>query len=281
MSLAIVHSRALLGLQAPEVTVEVHLANGLPSFTLVGLPSMKDHSTHYQVEIPYVLGLIVTRSVDGVVPGIDDLVAANRSRIKSGMIAYDTLSRLKEDRGNPALRELLDQHIGDLGYGLLLKRYRPDVQNATQEQIDMAAAATVPNVPVLFWAFRIMVGLGFFFILLFGASLWLAAKRRLERWRPFLWLAALCLPLPWIAAELGWTVAEYGRQPWVIDGVLPTALGVSSTVSGNVLFSLLGFFLFYSALAVADLFLMVKYVRLGPESALGRAVSAPEQLVTE
>ncbi len=76
------------------------------------------------------------------------------------------------------------------------------------------------------------------------------------------------MPLPWIAAELGWIVAEYGRQPWVIVGVLPTALGVSSTGSGNVLFSLLGFGLFYSALLVVDLYLLRKYIRLGPDDAL-------------
>ena len=60
-------------------------------------------------------------------------------------------------------------------------------------------------------------------------------------------------------------MAEYGRQPWVIEGVLPTALGVSSTAAGNVLFSLLGFVLFYSALLVADLYLLLKYIRLGPD----------------
>ena len=80
----------------------------------------------------------------------------------------------------------------------------------------------------------------------------------------------LSLPLPWLAAELGWIVAEYGRQPWVIEGVLPTALGVSSTDAGNVLFSLLGFVLFYSALLVADFYLLVKYIRLGPDEAPSR-----------
>ena len=73
------------------------------------------------------------------------------------------------------------------------------------------------------------------------------------------------LPLPWIAAELGWIVAEYGRQPWIIDGVLPTFLGVSNVPASNVVASLVGFVLFYTALAAIDLFLIVKYVRLGPE----------------
>jgi cytochrome bd ubiquinol oxidase subunit I len=70
--------------------------------------------------------------------------------------------------------------------------------------------------------------------------------------------------LPWIAAELGWYVAEVGRQPWVIEGVLPTFLAVSSISAGNVLTTLIGFILFYSTLAIVDAYLMVKTVRIGP-----------------
>jgi cytochrome d ubiquinol oxidase subunit I len=167
------------------------------------------------------------------------------------------------------LRDKLDAHVGDLGYALLLKRIRPDIEHATAAQVADAANGTIPNVPVLFWSFRLMVGIGFWFIALFTTAFWLSAKRRLDRYRWFLRGALLSLPLPWLAAEVGWIVAEYGRQPWVIEGVLPTALGVSSTEPGNVLFSLLGFALFYSALLVADLYLLVKYIRLGPDEALG------------
>ena len=84
-----------------------------------------------------------------------------------------------------------------------------------------------------------------------------------DRW--FLRLALWSLPLPWLAAEFGWIVAEYGRQPWIIDGVLPTFLAASNLPAGNVCFSLGGFVLFYSTLAVVEIYLMVKYVRLGPE----------------
>ncbi len=86
-------------------------------------------------------------------------------------------------------------------------------------------------------------------------------------------MALLSLPLPWIAIELGWIVAEYGRQPWAVEGVLPTFLGVSSTDASNVVFSLIGFVVFYSALLVVDLFLMLKYIRLGPDETLGHAVA--------
>jgi len=242
------------------------------SFTVFGIPDLTTHTTKYEVKVPWVLGLIATRTVDQTVPGINNLAELARHRIRNGMIAYDALDKLKKDRGNAALRKTLDAHVSDLGYALLLKRFRPDVQNATPEQIDAAALSTIPNVPVLFWSFRFMVGLGFYFIALFAVAFWLSAKRQLDKYRRFLLFCFWTLPLPWLAAELGWIVAEYGRQPWVIEGVLPTALGVSSTSAGNVLFSLLGFALFYSSLLVADIYLLVKYIKLGPDETLGHKV---------
>ena len=154
------------------------------------------------------------------------------------------------------------------------KKYVDDPRQATPADIQQAADSTIPNVPVLFWAFRIMVGCGFYFIALFAFSFWKASKRQLDSQRWYLRLALWSLPLPWVAVELGWIVAEYGRQPWAVEGVLPTFLAVSSTDAGNVLFSLLGFVFFYSSLLVVDLYLMVKYVRLGPDKTLGHAVSS-------
>ncbi|MEJ0042074.1 MAG: cytochrome ubiquinol oxidase subunit I [Rhizomicrobium sp.] len=245
------------------------------SFTLVGIPDLAGKRTDYAVKIPWVLGLITTRSTDTIVPGINDLVKLAGTRIRNGLIAYDTLAKLRADRGNVQLRAQLDAHVADLGYALLLKRFRPDIQNATDADIARAAETTIPNVPVLFWAFRLMVACGFWFIALFGCAFYLSATRRLDRYRLFLIAAFASLPLPWLAAELGWIVAEYGRQPWVIEGVLPTFLGVSGTDAHNVLFSLLGFVVFYSGLAVADVYLMVKYIRLGPDATLGHPVAAP------
>jgi cytochrome d ubiquinol oxidase subunit I len=235
------------------------------SFTVFGLPDLATHTTRYEIKVPWMLGLIATRSVDTPVPGINQLVGLAHDRIKDGLVAYDTLLKIKKDRHDTALRATLDAHVTNLGYALLLKQIRPDIQNATEADIQAAASGTIPNVPVLFWSFRFMVAFGFWFIALFATAFWLSARQRLNRYRWFLRAAFFTLPLPWLAAELGWIVAEYGRQPWVIEGVLPTALGVSSTDPGNVLFSLLGFVLFYSALLVADFYLLVKYIRLGPE----------------
>jgi cytochrome d ubiquinol oxidase subunit I len=250
------------------------------SFTVVGLPDIPQHHTDYAVNIPWVLGLITTRSVDGKVPGINDLVRLADQRIRSGLLAYKTLGALRHDRANADLRRQLDAHVADLGYALLLKRYRSDIENATDADIARAANSTIPDVPVLFWSFRLMVACGFWFIALFGVAFYFSATRQLDRHRLFLLAALYSLPLPWLAIELGWIVAEYGRQPWVIEGVLPTFLGVSGTSASNVLLSLIGFVVFYSGLAIADLYLMVKYIRLGPEATLGYPVAAPRSKVT-
>jgi cytochrome d ubiquinol oxidase subunit I len=153
------------------------------------------------------------------------------------------------------------------------------VVDADAAAIDRAANDLIPDVPALFWSFRFMAGLGFYFIALFAGAFYLASVRRLEK-RWLLRLALWSLPLPWIAAELGWIVAEYGRQPWVVEGVLPTFLGVSSVSRGAVIGSLTGFVLFYSALAIVDVALMVRTIRQGPaaeEAPPGRHPFAPQR----
>jgi cytochrome d ubiquinol oxidase subunit I len=239
------------------------------SFVLFGIPDTEARTTHYEIRVPWALGLIATRSVDVEMPGINELVERARTRIERGMIAYRALQLLRADRNDIAARATLEAHVDDLGHALLLKRYAPAVVDATPEQIEQAALDTIPSVGPLFWSFRVMVGLGFYFIALFAFSFFLSAKRQLDRHRWYLKLVVISLPLPWIAAELGWFVAEHGRQPWAIEGVLPTFLGVSSISAGQVWFSLAGFVLFYSTLAVVDVWLMVKYARMGPERALG------------
>jgi cytochrome d ubiquinol oxidase subunit I len=234
------------------------------SFTIIGLPDVKTETTRYAVRLPWALGLIATRSVDEPVPGIKNLVEAAEGRIRSGIIAYGALVRLKQNRDDAEARAQFDAHVDDLGYALLLKRFTPAVTDATDAQIQAAAQSTIPDVPKLFWSFRIMVGLGMWFILLFGAVSYLTWRRRIATSRMALRAALWSWPLPWIAAELGWVVAEYGRQPWTIEGVLPTYLAVSNLPAASVAASLIGFVVFYTALLAADVFLMVKYIKIGP-----------------
>ena len=235
------------------------------AFTAFGLPDVAERTTHYAIHIPWVMGIIGTRSLDGVLPGIRELVADAERRIADGSKAYAAMQRLRVDRNDSVARSEFEAHKRDLGYALLLKRVAGDPAQATSADIAKAAASTIPNVPVLFWAFRIMVGCGLWFIALFAYSFWLSARHQLDRHRWYLKAALWSLPLPWLAIELGWIVAEYGRQPWAIEGVLPTALGVSSVSAAQVATSLAGFVLFYTALAIVDAVLMLKYARKGPD----------------
>ena len=235
------------------------------SFTLFGFPDVAARKTHYAIHIPWVMGLIGTRSLDTVMPGIDALVRDAGRRIDSGIQAYAAMQALRADRNDAGARAAFEAHKADLGYALLLKKFLDDPSKATPADVQKAADSTIPNVPALFWSFRIMVGCGFWFIALFAYSFWLSARRRLDRHRWYLKAALWSLPLPWLAAELGWIVAEHGRQPWAIEGVLPTALGVSSVSAAQVATSLAGFVIFYTVLAVVDAMLMLKYARKGPD----------------
>lgn len=234
--------------------------------TVIGFPDQAQHVTKYAIKIPYLLGLIATRSIHEPVYGIVDLVNEARNRVKSGMLAYTALGALQIDPTDKHAEDTLDKNQENIGYALLLKRYTDNVSYADYNLIDKAAWDTVPDVFTLFWTFRMMVGCGLYFIVLFATAFYLAQRRRIMKNRWFLWLALFSLPLPWLAAELGWVVAEYGRQPWVVDGLLPTFMGVSSISASSVWISLFGFVFFYSVLAVVELYLMIKYIRLGPEN---------------
>ena len=136
-----------------------------------------------------------------------------------------------------ASRAAFEEHGNEMGYALLLKRYVDDPRQATPEQIAKAAWDTVPPVAPLFWSFRLMVAIGMFLIVLMGTFLVLSAKHQLGERRWLLKVALWSLPLPWLAVEAGWIVAELGRQPWVIEGVLPTAVAHGSLtvrVTGEV-----------------------------------------------
>ncbi len=231
--------------------------------TLFGLPSLEDRHTHFEVKVPYVLGLISTRSIDKPVEGILELVAVAEDRIERGVVAYDALEKVKADPTDMAARGQFETVRNDLGYGLLLKRYVEDPRTATPDQIKQAAWSTVPNVPLMFWVFRFMAGIGFLMIGLFGTAFVLCTLRKHEtKW--FLRLAVLAIPLPWIAIEAGWLLAEVGRQPWAVEGVLPTFLGASSLTVAHLWTTIICFTLLYGALAVVEVGLILRAVKKGP-----------------
>src|SRR5690348_2642090 len=174
------------------------------SFTVLGIPDLQTHTTRAAIKVPWVLGLIGTHSVDQTIPGITELVEDAKVRIGLGLKAYDAMLALRKNPGDAQAKAVLAANDKNLGYALLLKKFVDDPRGATPEQIQQAADSTIPNVPVLFWAFRIMVACGFYFIALFAFSFWQASKRRLDARRWYLKLALWSLPLPWVAVELGW-----------------------------------------------------------------------------
>ena len=234
--------------------------------TLFGIPNEETRTTDYDIRIPYMLGIIATRSFNQPLEGINQLIEQGKLKIREGMLAYDALTRLQKNPQDTQAKTDLSSHIDSLGYGLLLKKYTEKVTDATDEQINQAANDLKPHVLPLFLSFRVMVACGFFFIFLFATGFYLSVRHKLHNTYWYLKLAFWSLPLPWVAAELGWVVAEYGRQPWVVQGVLPTFMGTSSVSSPQVMTSIAGFVIFYTVLAVVEVFLMAKYIRLGPDN---------------
>jgi cytochrome d ubiquinol oxidase subunit I len=233
------------------------------AFTAIGIPDQAERRTNLAVHIPWVMGLIGTRSLDKQIPGLEELVARAEERIRNGLTAYDALERLKLNRNDPQAREAFRTAGADLGYTLLLKQFVADPRQATAQQIKDAAWSTVPRVLPLFFTFRLMVLCAFVLLAVFGLAFWYT-MREAEAPAWLFKLALLAAPLPWVAAELGWFVAEFGRQPWIIDGVLPTFLATSELGVTSLLLTIAGFTLLYGGLAVIEVKLMIGAIRKGP-----------------
>ncbi|WP_239952666.1 cytochrome ubiquinol oxidase subunit I [Pantoea sp. Z09] len=236
------------------------------AFTLFGLPDQEKQENADAVQIPGLLGLIATRSIDTPVTGLKDLMAQHEVRIRNGMKAYALLNQLRSGSADPAVRDAFNQSKQDLGYGLLLKRYTPNVADATEAQIQQAVKDSIPRVAPLYFAFRIMVLAGVLLLGIITFSFWSVIRNRVGKHRWLLKAALYGIPLPWIAVEAGWFVAEYGRQPWAIGEVLPTSVANSSLTVGDLLFSMLLICGLYTLFLVAEMYLMFKFARLGPSS---------------
>ena len=198
--------------------------------------------------------------------GIKDLLELHEQKVRNGIVAYGLLEQIKAGQKDKEIVSKFNHYKEDLGYGLLLKRYTEKVTDATEQQILQATKDTIPNVPLLFWTFRIMVACGFSMLFIFAVSFYLCSVKKVMQHRWLLWIALYSIPLPWIACEMGWIVAEYGRQPWTIAEILPTHLSVSSRTVGELYFSLAGFISFYTLLFVIEMFLMFKFARMGPSA---------------
>lgn len=219
------------------------------------------------IEIPSMLSLMSYRSADAFVAGINDLVDGNAEqgiistaeKMERGRRAIETFSafRAAKDMGDSEqMAELAavfkdpdfkKNYFAYFGYGYITD-----------------PAQVVPNVPLTFWSFRIMVGLGCWFILLFALSWWLGAKGKLENNRLWLKLSLWSIATAYIASQAGWVVAEVGRQPWTIQDLLPTVAAVSRIEAGAVQTTFWLFALLFTGLLIAEVTILVKQIRKGP-----------------
>ncbi len=219
----------------------------------------------HDFKIPWGLGLIALQNLNGDVPKIKQLIEQNEHRIRRGIYANLLVEklRLQSHKSRSDLEEF-EKFKQDIGYGLLLRRYVDDISTASDEQIKQAARDSIPQVaylPVMFWI-MVISGVWLFFIFLYAFTQINYNHNLKCDW--FLKLIILSMPLPWIAAECGWFVAEYGRQPWSISGVLPTYISISSLGFWDLLLSITTYTVIYTTLLALEVHILWKYVRIGP-----------------
>lgn len=219
----------------------------------------------FNVKIPGMLSFFANREFGSFVPGVDDLVFGNKEqgivgageRIAQGKLAIEYLKTYKDarklgldDQAEQALAEF-DKFKDDIGYGYLAE-----------------AGDIVPPVAITFYAFHVMVGLGIFFVLVFLLMLAYTKKGTLRSKKWLLRLGVACLPLAWVASEAGWVVAEVGRQPWAIQGLLPVSVANSNLTTGTVQTSFFIFLVLFTLLLFAEIKIMLKQIKIGPEEDL-------------
>ena len=217
------------------------------------------------VEVPGVLSILATHDIDGYVPGINDILdgyttpegeryISAEEKMERGKVAIEAFGEyreLKESDPEAAAeaRAVLDENIDYFGYGYIDSR----------EEL-------VPNVPLVYWAFRIMVGFGGLLLLLMFAVLWAERRKKLEGMRWLQWASLLSIPLVYLAGQAGWIVAEAGRQPWVIEGLLPTKAAVSSVSVAAVQTTFFLFVAIFTLFLAIEIRILIKAIKEGPKT---------------
>ncbi len=235
-------------------------------FNLIAFPDQARRVNHGAVRIPDLLSLLVTHTFTGTVPGIDALERQAARRIRNGIPAVEALQTLAGDPHDAVARAQFEAHKADVGYGFLVQRYAPDLQQVTPQEIKRAARDTIPAVAAGFWAFRSMVAFGLLMLAYFVMAMLYTLRNSVQDRPWFLTLGVWMIPIPFLANECGWLVAELGRQPWTVFGVLPTWMSVSDHSVGYMVFSLCGFLLLYTTFIIIEMYLMTRAIRIGPEA---------------
>lgn len=236
------------------------------AWSVIAFPSQSEEKNYFDILIPYGLSLIATHSLDGTIQGEKQIMAQNKVRIQHGWYAYDALTKMRQGDTDPSIYATFDKYQGDLGYGLLLQDSDAAMTAPTPTQLDSATKSSIPQVWVAFWSFRIMIACWIVMFLLISTGLYYTLRGTVVKQSWWLHLMLWLIPIPWIASEFGWITTEVGRQPWIVNSMLPTVLGTSSIDTSSVAFTLGGFMVLYFILFCIEIFLMFKYARLGPSS---------------
>ena len=229
----------------------------------LGLPEMI-----FSIEVPKLLSIITHGDANAFIPGVNDLVYGNaqqgiisaNEKIQRGTIAKQTLRDLKNAKksGDSVAYNVLKTKFLDASFQ---KNYFAYFGYSFFNN----TADIVPNISILFYSFRIMVVLGFYFILFFIVILVNVYRNNLVNNKVLLWIAIWSIPLPYLANQAGWIVAEVGRQPWVIQDYLPAVAAVSNIDSSAVKITFWLFAIVFTALLIAEVKIMCKQIKMGPK----------------
>lgn len=218
-----------------------------------------------KIAFPKMLSWLSFNDTDAFVPGIEDLINGNeeygilsaQQRIEKGDSARWALTEYKkalkagEDEDAATYLALFRENESHFGYGFI----------ESEEEL-------VPNVPLTFYSFHYMVATGFLYILLFLIFLWLALKNKIEtiKWKkPLLLLGIIAIPMVFITSEAGWIVVEVGRQPWVVQDLMPTSAAVTNISANSVQLTFWIFAVIFTGLLIAELSIMTKQIKKGPQ----------------
>ena len=216
------------------------------------------------VEVPAMLSILATHDADGYVPGINDLLDGYTTpdgvyhpsadeKIERGKIALEAFGEYRalkdtDPEAAAVARQRLDENVDYFGYGYI----------DSKEEL-------VPPVGLVYWAFRVMIGLGGLLLVLMIAVLWAERKAKLANMRWLLWAALCSIPLVYIAGQAGWIVAEVGRQPWVIEGLLPVKAAMSSVSVTAVQTTFWLFVAIFTLFLAIEIRILFKAIKQGPQ----------------
>ena len=251
-------------------------------FSIIGFgqstnnPERPYEKTYKSVKVPKLLSFLATHDCNAFVPGITDLIEGNEEhglmsayeKAARGKEAQNTLKLMKDAKSISTeeyerLKSLFydetwkNEYLKYFGYGYYY--------DSIPEQFTKNVARLVPNVPLNYWSFRVMIGLGFLFIVVLALACWWGIKKRLENKKWFYYLAIFSIPLVYVASLCGWAVAEVGRQPWVIQDLMPTVSAVSEIKTSAVQTTFILFAVTFTILLIAEIKIMLSQIKKGPK----------------